>query len=176
MVFCSFCGKPYAKQGVHLQKHELNCRNSSQTDKLMCNLCNKTFVNDRTLRNHINRYHTTQNINNEINDSENLNDFYSDFNISKVKSTSSSSSSINDLDTAFVNNNGNYNKNDNLGLKSFKDQVQKFCIDNKLKFSIALLNINSIVNKFDDIVFILNNQLVDIFVINETKLNQAIDD
>ena len=43
-------------------------------------------------------------------------------------------------------------------------------------FSVGVLNINTIINKFHDIAFILNKQLLDILIINESKLNKNIND
>ena len=41
--------------------------------------------------------------------------------------------------------------------------------------SIATLNINSIVSKFNDLLFLLNDQLVDVLSINESKLTSSDD-
>lgn len=67
----------------------------------------------------------------------------------------------------------NYAKNVNC---SFFTNFTNFSMKNNNNFIISLININSIQNKFQDISFILEKRLVDILVIQETKLNPLNDD
>ena len=60
--------------------------------------------------------------------------------------------------------------------QDFGNSAKTFCKKYSAHFIISLLNINSLKNKFSDISFLLNQQQVDILVINETKLNDLIDD
>ena len=78
------------------------------------------------------------------------------------------SSASNYLDAGFTENGNSIN--------AFEHDVFNFLSDYKGKFAIGYLNINSVFDKFSDIKFILNNQLLDIFVIAESKLDQLISD
>ena len=62
-----------------------------------------------------------------------------------------------------------------IGTTSFESSVTNYLKSYNGKLAIGSQNINSLVNKFNDIVFILNNQLLDIFVLNETKLDEHVD-
>ena len=57
-----------------------------------------------------------------------------------------------------------FEENSVLYLKQFKKNL-----------SVATLNINSAVSKINDVFFLLNQQLVDILFINETKLDEKDD-
>ena len=59
---------------------------------------------------------------------------------------------------------------------SFSSEVTVIIDPHKSKFCVGLLNINSLVSKFDDIAFLLSRQFLDIFVINESKLDCNDDD
>ena len=63
--------------------------------------------------------------------------------------------------------------NDN---SSFEEQVTNAAREYIGKLKIALLNINSLESKVHEIDFILHNKLIDIFVLNETKLDNSNDD
>ena len=65
---------------------------------------------------------------------------------------------------------------DNRSLNSFEHEVFNFISDFKGKLSIGYLNINSVHDKFNDVSFILKNQLLDIFIIAESKLGSSNDD
>ncbi len=78
------------------------------------------------------------------------------------------------LDQAFssVNNKHSFSPS----MKYFETDVSDYMTKYKNNFSVGMLNINTIINKFHDIAFILNKQLLDILIINESKLNKNIDD
>lgn len=61
-------------------------------------------------------------------------------------------------------------------LKCFRENISNFLNTHKKNFIISLININSLQKKFSEIYFLLKNQLLDILVINETKLNSLDDD
>ena len=59
---------------------------------------------------------------------------------------------------------------------SLSSDVMLFVEPHKCKFTVGLLNINALISKFDEIVFLLNKQLLDFFLINESKLDDNDDD
>ena len=65
---------------------------------------------------------------------------------------------------------------DGDSINVFEHEVLNFLSDYRSKFAIGYLNIYSVFDKFCDVKFILNNQLLDIFVIAESKLDNSIDD
>ena len=58
----------------------------------------------------------------------------------------------------------------------FKKRIERFSLTHKTNLIISCININSLRNKFHYIEFILNEQYVDVLVINETRINNNIDD
>ena len=58
----------------------------------------------------------------------------------------------------------------------FESNVTSYLNKFRNKLRISSLNINSLDKRFADILFLLNGQLVDVLVINETKLNEKHDD
>ena len=65
---------------------------------------------------------------------------------------------------------------DGDSINVFEHEVLNFLSDYRSKFAIGYLNIYSVFDKFCDVKFILNNQLLDIFVIAESKLDNSIVD
>lgn len=59
---------------------------------------------------------------------------------------------------------------------SFEKTATTFLSKHWSNLKIAALNINSIEQKFVDILFVLNQQLVDVLVIGESKLNERLDE
>ena len=57
----------------------------------------------------------------------------------------------------------------------FQSSVRNFLKSHTDKLPVVLLNINSLVNKFHDILPMLNDNSLDILVLNETKLNDQDD-
>ena len=76
------------------------------------------------------------------------------------------------LDQGFSGNCQVNNKEKNVFEESVSSYLHKFTNNSR----ISSLNINSIDAKFEDILFFLNGQLVDILVINESKLSEKNDD
>jgi len=58
----------------------------------------------------------------------------------------------------------------------FESSISSYLNKFRNNLRVASLNINSLEKKYNDILFILNEQLVDVLVINETKLNEKSDD
>ena len=65
---------------------------------------------------------------------------------------------------------------DGDSINVFEHDVLNFLSDYRGKFAIGYLIINSVFDKFCDVKFIHNNQLLDTFVIAESKLDNSIDD
>lgn len=78
------------------------------------------------------------------------------------------------LDKAFTSANNKHPLSPSM--KFFESDVSNYLLKYNNNFSVGVLNINTIINKFHDIIFILNKQLLDIFIINESKLDKDIDD
>jgi hypothetical protein len=80
--------------------------------------------------------------------------------------------------SSFMNTGFNCQKNSKVSLLSFaplQQQIINFCISLKKSLTISSFNIHSLQHKFHEIVFLLDLQLIDILVINETWLDQSID-
>ena len=61
-------------------------------------------------------------------------------------------------------------------LNDYRTKIVNFSLKHKTNIIISCININSLLNKFHNIEFILNEQYVDVLVINETRLNNNHDD
>ena len=142
--------------------------NDSTRLKCPIELCSKTFINDKTLKNHISKYHPNSFFNNNnlfelnknvVNPSENIQflNFLNDFNLSY------NNSSLNTSTNSSINSENNTDF-------SFEKKVSSH-LKNNLNFVISLLNINSLLYKYASIKFILDQGLTDILVINETRLD-----
>jgi hypothetical protein len=116
-----------------------------------CDLCGKAFVKDgKCLKNHISKCNG---------------------NLPKVFGFSESffvNSSNEDLDEAFIDD-------DMALLSDFQKRTMPFLSCHKNEFSVSVLNINSIGEKFHEIAFLLHRQLLDILVINESKIDEHFD-
>ena len=77
------------------------------------------------------------------------------------------------LDAAF---NGKNFKAKTQEQNVFESSVSSYLNKFRNNLRVASLNINSLEKKYNDILFILNEQLVEVLVINETKLNEKSDD
>ena len=121
--------------------------------RLLCTFCNKTFVNSKTLKTHTLKYHPQPNPPSFLNASNNNTDslLHKTANICYIPDKE-----YNDFKTSF---------------STFITSQLYSCL-----FKIALLNINSLLNKFHDLTFVLDQQLVDILVINETRLTDRVCD
>ena len=75
---------------------------------------------------------------------------------------------LNNLDLGFTE--------DGNSINTFEYEVLRYLSDFKDRFSIGYLNINSVYDTFCDVKFILDNKLLDISVISESKLHNVIDD
>ena len=151
--------------------------------RINCCLCKKlrSFKNVNNLKTHFLKFHPDNNFNNYIisnntiltlssnamNISSDVN-FLSNMDISNLFSSDESDNS----DDSYLNQAFTANPKKALEFESalFEDEVTSVLKDTKNNFKISLLNINGIRNKFGEIVFILNKQLVDVLVINESKL------
>lgn len=69
----------------------------------------------------------------------------------------------------------NHSQQINKKIGNFESSIRSYTTQNN-NIKIALLNINSLLNKYHSLSFMLDQQLVDVLVINETKLNSLIDD
>jgi hypothetical protein len=72
-------------------------------------------------------------------------------------------------------NNHNLNAISSNANPAFMHNLTEFCFKFKSNLIVSMLNINAISNKFSELIFILNLNLVDILVINETKLSSLND-
>lgn len=155
---------------------------SSAKSVFKCNYCPKTFVNNGKCKaNHEESCPNRQPNQREIvflPSARNIpsNDLLTGFNISVCHSSCELDKSGSPLDEAFSVHCSSSEKAKRSDLKSFEANVLSFFSNYKNKFSIAELNINSLRNKFDSLKFILNKQLVDVFVLNETKLDNKDDE
>ena len=61
-------------------------------------------------------------------------------------------------------------------MSPFQKNIQTFVSQQSTKLRIATYNINGLNNKFSEIEFLLEQQMVEILVINETKINKSHDD
>ena len=78
-----------------------------------------------------------------------------------------------------TNTNINIDNDVNISLKNtslFNKKVLAYFKSYSLDFNVALININSILNKFNDISFILDKRCLQLLVINETRLTADHDD
>lgn len=147
MVKCSNCGTHYNKDGSWFQKHIRNCKAVNKETRSI----NSNYINNQSLL-----------INFNLTMCDKEKDISSDDDV--------------DHDTAFLSDNRNKNQLvEKVGIRSFKIQ-KNFLTKNRSKFSVGLLNINSLFTKIDEISFILENQLIDILIFNVTKLNESNDE
>ena len=142
--------------------------------KLQCSICNKFFANQKTLGTHSSKYHkeftrngTTFSVNDNVRNSDSL--FLSDFNLSVC---SKQEDKLDHLNTG-LNESGIINDVSNLNHADFQNRTTNFLKNFSKNLIISSLNINSLQHKFSHISFILDQQLVDILVLNETKLNST---
>ncbi len=129
--------------------------NNSKNNKFSCLFCQKTFVTEKTLGYHSNKYH-----NNDID-----NPLLNDFNMT-VYSANKETNDISFFNTGFAGTNNNLSKEN----QTFQSECCDFLNKYDKNFKIALININSVESKFQDIKFLLNKQLIDILIIVESKL------
>ena len=122
-------------------------------------------MNDKTLSTHINKYHSNlylNNLNNKV--------------IILDQGATYIPKNFKKIDT---NVGGSKNHSESLpeseDLVLFKRNVNTFLNKNRSSFSIGLLNINSLLHKFDFIKFLLIQNNLDILVFNETKLDKTRD-
>ena len=180
-LVCKKCNKEFISK-INLTNHiNKNICSKSRT-RFACNFCSKTFLTDGGLTRHMMSVHKdnyTDNdrqfmhnnivftLNKDVSNHHDLIPILNDFNIST-------------LVTVDPNQNSDPSDNEStvseINKLSFINSSKDFCIKHKNNFIISLLNINSLQHKFADISFLLTKQLVDILVINETKLNPLIDD
>lgn len=190
MFPCKFnCGVSYKLNGECKRKHEAKCnlndinidfnhldslksinhtrgRYSSKTidqisngnsnnSKLICSVCKKCFITEKTLSYHSNKYHNYDTDNPLLND----------FNMT-VYSANKETNDISFFNTGFAGTNNNLSKEN----QTFQSECCDFLNQYDKNFKIALININSVENTFQDIKFLLNKQLVDILIVVESKL------
>ena len=63
-----------------------------------------------------------------------------------------------------------------LDLDSFSKCVKTFLLSRGQEFKVSLLNLNSANSKFHHIDFLLSQQLLDVLVINESRLTEDVDE
>ncbi len=195
MFPCKFnCGVSYKLNGECKRKHEAKCnlndinidfnhldslksinhtrgRYSSKTidqisngnsnnSKLICSVCKKCFITEKTLSYHSNKYHNYDTDNPLLND----------FNMT-VYSVNKETNDISFFNTGFAGTNNNLSKEN----QTFQSECCDFLNQYDKNFKIALININSVENTFQDIKFLLNKQLVDILIVVESKLCEKTD-
>lgn len=166
------CGKTYAANGACLRKHEDSCSHglSSATfnhadtgatttepkSRLPCLHCGKFFVNPIK--------HMCKARNCIPGAVFNFRDSFFELNDSLNNSADNSLF----LNTAFTSDKAS-------NVSPLMKDVIEFTSSNKNSFKVGLLNINSLHSKMHEISFILEKSLLDIFVLNETKLDHTID-
>ena len=92
-------------------------------------------------------------------------------------SQNSDEGDLDELNCAFISSKQPKNATNSYDYaSSFKSKVEEFLNTHKSSVKISQLNINSIKNKLDEIKFLLAKQLVDILVINETRLDHNDDE
>ena len=152
---CNFCEKTFAKNGKFLQNHE--AKHSNGVEFSRNNL--KFSVNQ-----------DVKNLNsNDIN-------FLKDFNLTLVDRNTRlenlADQSMIFLDTGFS---GVTNTNP-LEKCLYESTVSEYLNKFRNNLKIRALNINSLAKKFEDVLFLLNRQFVDVLVIGESKLNSKHDE
>ena len=158
---CRFCLKQYVRLGC-LKNHEIKCTK--------CSKCNINFKNRIELEKHLIESHKFNASNSIIafnpSTTNLLNHTLSNCNVTICSDEPQLTDTDKRCDT--------YLRSE-LNL-TFKNNLLSSLSSYKGKFSIALLNINGLTNKFEDIQFVLIEQIVDIFIINETKLDSNDDE
>ena len=109
---------------------------------------------------------TTFSVNDNVRNPTSL--FLDNFNISIC---SKQEDELKKLD-ACLNESEIINEVSNVNIADFRNITTNFLKNNQNHLTISNLNINSLQHKFAHISFILDQQLVDILVINEKKLNK----
>ena len=141
------------------------------TLRVKCPFCAATFINDNNRQTHLRKFHPNAHAGNNfiLEFSENARnipndpvyiDFLNDFNIT------TDSSDYSDGESVLEDSANQIPKKIYL----FKESVT-LKLKNNLNFIVGLLNICSLINKFEDIRFTLDDGLVDILVIQETHLD-----
>ena len=132
--------------------------------RVNCNFCKKTFANDRTLDTHQRKFHTVEFTRNGINFSLNNqtinSSFLADYNTSICEKSINRADFLETSEIDSSIENGNFQADIKYYLKNYHSNL-----------SISSLNINSLSDKFSNISFMLEQQLVDVLILNETKLN-----
>ena len=162
--FCTKCNKKFKTENT-LTTHSNKC--SVIPTRLPCNFCSKTFVNDTRLNAHLIKYHNDNYIDNNKEFVRNGIVFSLNENV-----VNPPDSLLNDFNLSICNKKSEYenipmnisdlNNSIEISLSdsdrtNFKDSAKSFCQKHSTQFIISLLNINSLKNKFVDIVLGLYN-------------------
>ena len=138
-------------------------------DRLPCQICQTTYKTPATLRQHIKIQHPNSLLNNNVIVQPVLETDITSGNLTFF-------STIEDLDQSSDSIRFDYCNESILNYEgTFKDRVTKK-FQNNLNFVVGLLNIRSLLYKFEDIKFILENGLVDVLIVQETHLDDSRDD
>ena len=160
---CTFCDKEYASNGRWLHNHLRSCQNNPLNENI-------SFIRNKE------KFKTKNK--NVGNFPKNLTkEFLKDFNLTPCDRNTAREKIADDsfvfMDTAFT---GVATQAVTQEQNFFENQTTSFLSKHSRNLKIAALNINSIQNKFGDILFILNQQLADILVIGESKLDDTKDE
>ncbi len=154
--------------------------------RIPCMTCNKTFIDHKRLNNHVNKFHSLNTtiirnsnglsfvLSDSVSNKPDIAEFLSKFNMTVCVNESEDVEVNTFLDNAFASANSKHPSSPSM--KFFESDVSNYLLKYNNNLSVGVLNINTIINKFHDITFILSKQLLDIFIINESKLNKDIDD
>ena len=161
---CTYCDKTYASNGRWLHNHLRSCQNNPINENISFIRNNHKFnVKINKVKNFFPKNLTT--------------DFLKDFNISPCDKNILREKLADDsdvfMDTAFT---GVATQAVTQQQNVFEKQSTCFLTKHSRNLKISALNINSIQNKIGDILFLLNQQLIDILVIGESKLDETKDE
>jgi hypothetical protein len=134
-------------------------------------MCKKFFVNINTLNYHQLKYHSDTS---HLTTDELLNNFNLSVCVSNNTITAEQDLNQSIFNNGFSSKLIKSNEGD-AQFRTFESECSNYLNKYDKNFSIGLLNINSIESKFHDVAFILKKQLLDILVINETKLTDKTD-
>ena len=173
--FCKYrnfgCGKAYKQNGKCLSKHESGCQfkhdariipvnETTTTHKIYCSYCDQQFVK---IANHKCKARNCV--------PGAVFKFEDDFFVNNDDSQCSFDSSL--LNIGFTSEKAACDQP--VTPTDFVGRVFEFSKSHNKELKVGLININGIYSKMHEIAPILNHQLVDVLVVNETKLDDTVD-